>query len=99
MAQGQEDVGFALLPVVKPVLEVLKEVSCVNLFDRTRVEGGEVFEGVSLDLVGGVLAEAPVPPNVVVYAVINVDPAGLVVGAGSEVDAGDQTFSHCFHSR
>jgi hypothetical protein len=81
VTRRQQGVCFALLPVVKPVLEVLKEVSCVNLVDGTRIKGGEVFECVSLDLIRGLLVETAKAPNVVVYAVINVDPAGLVVWA------------------
>jgi len=81
MTQGQEVVGLALAPVLKPVLEVLKEVPCVDLVDGTGIEGREIFEGISLDLVGWILCEAALVPNVIVYAVINVDPAGLVVWA------------------
>lgn len=62
----------------------------VNLIDSLMSESGQILQSVSFD----VFALGALRPNVIVYAVVDVDPARLSVWAGSEVDP-DQAASHC----
>jgi len=65
-------------------------VACVDLVNRLGFKGIEILESVRLDVV----AFGGDAPNVVVYAVVDVDPTKLTVGAATEVDP-DQAASHC----
>lgn len=77
MTEREKLVRFAFLPVVEPVLEVLKEVPRVDLIDRLKLQRLEIVDGVSLYDFAFELAL----PDLVVYAVVDVDPARLAVGA------------------
>ena len=65
-------------------------MACVDLVDRLLGEAAKVEARVGVD----VFTLELYAPDVVVYAVVDVNPTRLAVGAASEVDP-DQTVSHC----